>query len=47
MAKNEKTEGTLFSETFKNEEIGEEKKLIFDIFCRTYFRTPQNLKTYF
>ena len=31
MAKNEKTEGTLFSETFKNEEIGKEKKMIFDI----------------
>ena len=32
MAKNEQTEGTLLSRTFKNKEMDKKKKLVFDIF---------------
>ena len=47
MAKNEKTEGTLLSRTFKNKEIAFLKKFFGDFFFLGFLTRSKNLKTYF
>ena len=37
----------MLSRTFKKEEIGFLKKIIFDFFSEPIFGTPKNLKAYF